>query len=155
MKFCWHQLMTVMAGPGSNPVKNGRTFRWAIMVVGCALMLLFAPPLCAQGGQTANGPPKPLGYVLPEANRPPDANDRMVMQQEHQKAEDFEKVNAARLRQINDESTKLLILARDVKVKMELAGTKPLPPELIKEAEVIELLAHDVQQKMKVTVGGS
>ena len=153
MKFCWHQFRRVMAGPGSNPGKYGGTSRWAMMIAG-ALMLLLAPTVCAQGGQTANGPPKPLGYVLPEANRPPDANDRMVMQQEHKKAEDFERVNAARLRQINDESTKLVILARDVKAKMDLAGTKPLPPELIKEAEVIELLAHAVQQKMKLTVGG-
>ncbi len=154
MKFSWLQFKTIVAGQGLIPRKRESTSRRAIMFAVGTLMLLVALPVCAQGGQTANGPPKPVGYVLPEANRPPDANDRMVMQQEHQKAEDFERVNAARLRQINDESNKLLILARDLKAKVDLAGTKPLPPELIKEAEVIELLAHDVQQKMKVTVGG-
>ena len=37
---------------------------------------------------------------------------------------------------------------------MDLLGDKPLPNRLVREAQVIELLAHDVQTKMTLSVGG-
>jgi hypothetical protein len=84
----------------------------------------------------------------------PDANDKMLMNQAHQRSENFDAANALRERQINDESLKLLILARDLKAQMDKLGDKPVPNRLLREAEVIELLAHDVQTKMTLTVKG-
>jgi hypothetical protein len=86
-------------------------------------------------------------------NQPPDANLRMKQNQKHFRQQDFDVANAARQRQITDETAKLLILARDFKSRMDKLGSEPLPPELIREAEVIEILARDVQTKVILIVG--
>jgi hypothetical protein len=86
-------------------------------------------------------------------NQPPDANLRMKQNQKHFRQQDFDVANAARQRQITDETAKLLILARDFKSRMDKLGGEPLPPELIREAEVIEILARDVQTKVILIVG--
>jgi hypothetical protein len=70
------------------------------------------------------------------------------------KQQNFDAANALRTKQIIDDTTKLLILSRDLKAKTDKIGNEPLPKILVREAEVIELLAHDVQRKMKLTVGG-
>lgn len=77
------------------------------------------------------------------------------MQESQLRRQDFDKVNAKRIQLIDDEAVKLLILARDLKAKMDKLGQGPLPPEMDREMEVIAILAHDVQEKMKLTVGGS
>lgn len=119
-------------------------FRMAMMAaLSCTL-------LCAL---QISGPPKPRTVLLPEANRPPDANDQMRMQLQEVKRQNFDAANAERMRQIADESKKLILLTKDLHAKMEKIGKEPLPAELEREAEVIELLAHDVQEKMKLTVG--
>ncbi len=71
-----------------------------------------------------------------------------------QRAQNFDAANALREKQIDDESTKLLILADDLKRQMDKLGNRPVSGRLLREAEVIELLAHDVQTKMTMTVGG-
>ena len=120
------------------------------------LAAMTAPNVIAQGagGQSISAPPKPQTLVMPEANRPPDVNEQMRMQRDHVNKENFDKANTERMRQIDDESVKLLILTMDLKAKMDRAGKGKLPPELVREAEVIEILARDVQEKMKLTVGG-
>ena len=97
--------------------------------------------------------PKPL--IMPEANPMPDANDVMTMNEKTLKKKNFDAANAERKRQIDDETAKLLILARDLNAKMENSGSGPLPTVVIREAQVIEILANDVKQKMKLTVGGN
>jgi hypothetical protein len=57
-----------------------------------------------------------------------------------------------RKRVIDDETNKLLILARDLKMKTDNLGSAPLTRTMVREAEVIELLANDVKKKMKLTV---
>jgi len=79
----------------------------------------------------------------------------MLMQQNQIAKKNFDAINALRTHQIQDESNKLLILAKDLKTQMDLLGDKPLPDRLVREAQVIELLAHDVHTKMTLTVGGS
>ena len=64
-----------------------------------------------------------------------------------------EALNALRQRQIAEETVKLLILARDLKSQMDKLGEQPMPALLLREAEVIEILARDVQAKMTLTVG--
>ncbi len=79
----------------------------------------------------------------------------MKLHQQNSKKQDFDAANAERKRQLDDESAKLLILARDLKLQMDNIGTDPLPARVLREAEVIEILARDVKEKMKMTVGGS
>jgi hypothetical protein len=97
-------------------------------------------------------PPHPI--LLPEANRPPDANDQMLMRERQKRQKNFDEANTIRAKEIAGDAANLLILARDLKAEMDRLGDNPLTPRLMREAEVIELLARDVQTKMKLTVGG-
>ena len=128
------------------------SFRAARFVVCFAAALIFAcTELRSQEGPTRD-PDRP--YIIPAANPLPDANDRMVMSEKKVKQQNFDAANALRTKQIVDDTTKLLILSKDLKAKTDKLGNEPLPKTLVREAEVIELLAHDVQRKMKLTVGG-
>jgi hypothetical protein len=114
--------------------------------------------ICGQFSRSQNpqGPsviPHPI--IIPQVNRVPDANDQMKMKDQHAKQQNFDAANARRAQEINDDATKLLILARDLNAEIAKLGDKPLPNKLLREAEVIELLAHDVQNKMTLTVGPS
>jgi hypothetical protein len=123
-------------------------------IVAGAIFLICTPSFVLTGQNAISAPPRPSSILLPEVNRLPDANAVMKMKQLHQKKENFDAVNALREQQINDESAKLLILAKDLKTQMDKLGDKPVPNRLLREAEVIELLAHDVQTKMTLTVSG-
>ncbi len=130
----------------------------AAMVLGIAILgMVFALQMSAgsASGQSVSAPPKLEGYILPAANRPPDANDRMLMSDRRTRNQNFDKANAERMMKISDETAKLLILTADLKARMDKIGRGPYPPEVAKEMQVIEILAHDVQEKMKLTVGGS
>lgn len=124
-----------------------------VAAIGILTFCALSTPVPGQNGISA--PPRPNSILLPEANRSPDANDRMIMDQAAQKRKNFDAANELREKQINDESTKLLILAADLKTQMDKLGDEPPPEKLLREAEVIELLAHDVQSKMTMTVKGS
>jgi len=86
-------------------------------------------------------------------NQPLDANLRIKQNQKRFSQQDFDVVNTARQHQISDETAKLLLLALDFKARMDKLGSQPLPRELMREAEVIEILAHDVQTKVTLIVG--
>jgi hypothetical protein len=136
--------------------RRPRTILHAAIGLGIAtLCMLPATPVHAQGGQSVSAIPKPEGYIIPAANRPPDANDRLLMSDRQTKNQNFDKANAERMLKIADETAKLLILTEDLKARMDKIGRGPYPPEVAKEMQVIELLAHDVQEKMKLSVGGS
>lgn len=86
-------------------------------------------------------------------NQPPDANTQLRARAKRARRQNFDAANALRIRQIATETANLLILARDLQVQIDKNAGAALPALLIREAEVIELLAHDVQAKMTVTVG--
>jgi hypothetical protein len=118
-----------------------------------ALLSWFATQLGA--AQVMNGSAShPNSIHLPEDSNPPDANDVMLMNQNQIKKRDFDAANALRQKQIDEDTAKLLILAKDFDAQISKLGNKPLPSRLLREAEVIELLAHDVHTKMTLTVGG-
>lgn len=75
------------------------------------------------------------------------------MRERNARKENFEAANAMRKRLLDDEALKLLILAQDLKAKTDKLGSGPLPPLVEKEASLIEFLAKDVKEKMKLTVG--
>lgn len=118
--------------------------------------LLSCRAVAAQSDNTAapSQPPHPTSIIRPEANRPPDKNEQMRMQQKKLVRRNFDAVNALRAKQIADESAKLLILANDLRAQIENLGKGAMTKRMMREAEVIELLAHDVQTKMTMTVGG-
>jgi hypothetical protein len=96
----------------------------------------------------AEGTPRPI--VIP--NRSLDTHELKELAEKNERKRNFDAANAARKLQIDDETNRLLILARDLKEKTDKMGSGRLPAQLVREAEVIELLANDVKQKMKLTV---
>jgi hypothetical protein len=98
-------------------------------------------------------PNKPV--LLPAANRLPDANDRMEMDQQQSKKSKFEAANAVRRKQITDDAAKLLELATELKAAVDKTDKDTLSLEVIRKADTIERLAKGVKEKMKLTVGAS
>jgi hypothetical protein len=86
-------------------------------------------------------------------NQPPDPNALLRSRNRQTGLQKFDAANALRQSQIVEETVKLLILARDLKSQMDKVGDQPLPAMLLREAEVIEILARDVQAKMTLTIG--
>jgi hypothetical protein len=119
-------------------------------MLGTAALLATA----AQTGQepATAGPEKP--YIIPSANPMPDANARMQMHDKQAKEQSFEAANLERKRQLSDDSTKLLTLAMSLKAEVDKTNKDTLSLNVIRKADEIEKLAHNVKEKMKLTVGG-
>jgi hypothetical protein len=133
---------------------NPRWLRPCDLLVGCALLVCagLAPlPASAQ----SNGPQIDRPYLLPEANRLPDANQQMKMRDTQVKQQSFDAANAERKKQLSDDSSKLLTLAMALKAEVDKTNKDMLSLNVIRKADEIEKLAHNVKEKMKVTVGGS
>jgi hypothetical protein len=96
---------------------------------------------------------KPI--LLPEANRLPDANAQMSMREQQDKKKTFEAANVERKRQISDDSARLLKLASDLKAEVDKTSKDTLSLAVIRKADEIEKLAHNVKEKMKLTVGSN
>jgi hypothetical protein len=85
----------------------------------------------------------------------PDANTQMQMHDQQSKAQSFAAANAERKKQIAEDTAKLLKLANDLKSEVEKTNKDTLSLNVIRKADEIERLAHNVKEKMKLTVGGS
>ncbi|HVZ82190.1 MAG TPA: hypothetical protein VG893_00850 [Terracidiphilus sp.] len=140
------------AGDTSSVVWRGIAASLCHAILGCAALIVALTSAAALHAQNVPPPPPPHPIIIPLANRLPDANDQMVMREAASQHQNFEAANALRFRQINDDTAKLLILAQDLKAKMSALGKKPVPERLQREAAVIELLAHDIQARMVLTV---
>jgi hypothetical protein len=103
-------------------------------------------------GQQSPNVDKP--YLLPEANRLPDANDQMKMRQTQDKQQSFDAANTERKKQLSDDSAKLLTLAMALKAEVDKTNKDMLSLNVIRKADEIEKLARNVKEKMKLTVGG-
>lgn len=100
-------------------------------------------------------PPKPHPILMPEANRPPDANEVMLMREQQAKKQNYEAANIERKKQLDDDSTRLLKLAANLKAELDKSSTEALSPDAIAKVGEIERLAHIVKEKMKLTVGSN
>jgi hypothetical protein len=98
-------------------------------------------------------PEKPL--QVPDANRPPDANQQMAMQDQQAKNKNVDATNIERKRQITDDSARLLKLASDLKAEVDKTSKDTLSLGVIRKAEEIEKLAHNVRDKMKLTMASN
>jgi len=91
----------------------------------------------------------------PLPSRMPDANDQMRMREERTKTQNFEAANNERKRQIAEDSAKLLKLATELKAEVDKTTKDMLSLTVIRKADEIERLAHNVKDKMKLTVGAN
>jgi hypothetical protein len=97
-------------------------------------------------------PDKP--YLMPEANRLPDKNDQMKLNEQQEKQQDFEAANTVRKKQISEDSAKLLTLAMALKAEVDKTNKDTLSLNVIRKADEIEKLAKSVKEKMKLSIGG-
>ncbi|HTX76934.1 MAG TPA: hypothetical protein VMD29_12070 [Terracidiphilus sp.] len=148
-----------MAHPSAKKSHRRYGSAYAACLCACAGFLLTAfwgpAAAAAQQGQEplANPLPHPTSIILPAANRAPDANDRMEMQDQRLKRASYEAANAERKRQLDSDSALLLKLASELKAEIDRTPPDMLSLSIVRKAEEIERLAHDVQVKMKLTVG--
>jgi len=91
----------------------------------------------------------------PLPSRMPGANDQMRMREERTKTQNFEAANNERKRQIAEDSAKLLKLATELKAEVDKTTKDMLSLTVIRKADEIERLAHNVKDKMKLTVGAN
>jgi hypothetical protein len=108
--------------------------------------------------QQGYSPTSPLHpYDQAAAIHVPDANDRMLMDQQAKQSKEakFEAANAARRKQISDDAAKLLELATELKSAVDKTDKDTLSLDVIRKADTIERLAKGVKEKMKLTVGAS
>jgi hypothetical protein len=98
-------------------------------------------------------PDKPT--LSPEANRLPDVNDQMQMREQQGKQQDYTAANVERRKQIADDSARLVKLATELKTEVDKTTKDTLSLGVIRKADEIEKLAHNVKEKMKLTVGAS
>jgi len=120
---------------------------WAQAITGVALLVTL---VC--GAQSIN-PDKPIHN--PALTTPPDANAQMRMREEQTKKQNFDAANAERKKQLADDSTRLLKLATDLKAEVDKTTKDTLSLTVIRKADEIERLAHNVKEKMKLTMGAN
>ena len=107
--------------------------------------------------QQANQPPQYVekSYPVPAGNQLPDTNAQMKMHQKQALKKNFDAANMERKRQIESDTAELVELARELKAAVQNRRQDKSPTDAIRKAELIERLAHDVREKMKLTATGS
>jgi hypothetical protein len=93
-----------------------------------------SPPAHGQGpGPASNASPQPVSSLKSETGN-------------------SDAANTDRKKQIADEGANLLKLATDLKAEVDKTTKDTLSLNVIRKADQIEKLAHDVKEQMKVTV---
>jgi hypothetical protein len=134
----------------SFTMRRAKASFWAL-TAGTAVALAVLPSFVRT--IAAQSQPRPHPIILPEANRLPDANDQMEMREKNMKKQQFEAANNERLRQMNKESEGLLTVAMALKAEVDNSNKSgQLSANAIRKADTIEKLAHNVKEKMKLTV---
>ena len=95
----------------------------------------------------------PNSGIPPEANSLPNENDQMRMREQKTAKQNFDAINLVRKKQIAEDSNNLVTVAMALKAEVDSTTTKKFSPNALHKAERIERLAHDVKQKMQLTVG--
>ena len=114
-----------------------------------ALMVLAGPANSRQD----NFHQAPLsGGMPPEANSLPNVNDQMRMREQKTAKQNFDAINLVRKKQIAEDSNNLVTVAMALKAEVDSTTTKKFSPTALHKVERIERVAHDVKQKMQLTV---
>jgi hypothetical protein len=123
----------------------------------CVLLTLLAVQAdTALAGQRAMQPPRPSKpFISPDSNHLPDANDLMEMRDQKAGQEDYAAANAERKKQIADDSANLLRLATGLKAEVDKTSKDTLWLDDIRRIDEIERLAHNVKEKMKLSMGAN
>jgi len=127
--------------------QSGLSVRGLVLLTGCILLVALSQR-AGSGQQTNPLPNRPI--VIPNRTLSPDEMKQLT--DKNARKRKFDAANAARKQVIDNETNNLLILARDLKAKTDNLGSDPPSPMMLREAAMIEILANDVKEKMKLTV---
>ncbi len=143
------------AGSPAPPPHKTRALRAAAWLLAGLGIVSLAYRVNSQtpGPPSSTNPNRPI--LIPEANRPPDANAQMAMRDQQSKKQNMDAANMERKRQITDDSARLLKLASDLKTEVDKTSKDTLSLGVIRKADEIERLAHNVKEKMKLTIGSN
>jgi|ERR1700733_1629423 len=94
-------------------------------------------------------------HLPPELNRVPDSNQANDINSQRAEKQGLETADAERKRQIDNDTSKLLKLATDLKAEVNKTSKDTLSINVIRKAEQIEKLAHRVEETMKLAEGSS
>jgi nitric oxide reductase activation protein len=120
------------------------------------MMLVCLAAIAPLAGVAQGSVMKTNGHTLPPIlTDPPDKNAQIAMQEgrQEQQKQNFAAANAERKKQIAEDTEKLLKLATDLKTEVDKTDKDTLSLNVIRKAEAIEKLAHNVKEKMKLTAG--
>ncbi len=118
------------SGARATGQPSGR--HWGRVFACCVIMAAFASAFApGQENRNTNANGAPNGTVMPgsQRNLVPDANQRMLLNEQQAKKQNFEAVNAARKKLIADESALLLKLATDLKTEVDKTNKDTLSIE--------------------------
>jgi len=121
-----------------------------VAVTGAALLAVHAQDTAqaAPNGQ----PPRVQESVI---HQPDTSNEERKTGGAPARQPDVDAASAERKAQLSDESARLLTLAVALKAEVDKTNKDMLSLNVIRKAEEIEKLAHDVKAKMKLSAGGS
>ena len=142
------------APSGALTIGQATARHWARILACCVVIAAFAS--IVGPGQLPNDR-KPNPSVMPD-NQPnvlPDVNQQMLMHQQQASKRNFEAVNAERRKAIVGESALLLKLATDLKAEVDKSNKDTLSLNVIRRADLVEKLAHDMKEKMKLSVAAN
>ncbi|HKF46994.1 MAG TPA: hypothetical protein VKB38_06510 [Terracidiphilus sp.] len=139
------------------------SLRWLARVAAATVLIAAAAPYGLNqqapgpvGQMQGSGPQSsPTAESQASINHLADANDKMLVNDQHHKTASFEAANKERQRQIADDAARLLELATQLKAEVDKTGKDTLSLNVIRKADTIEKLAKGVEEKMKLTVGAS
>lgn len=135
----------------SSVALTGRVARACACLAVVALATAPCDLSLAQQVELNQAQPK-QSIIDPAANRPPDKNEQMQMQDQAKRRAGYEAANLERKKQLQEDSQMLLKLATDLKEELDKASRDTLSLGVVHKAEEIERLAHSVQVKMKLTM---
>ncbi len=124
-------------------------------VFACLAAIAVCTGSAQQASQVAPGQFVKPDIPVADSNRLPDANAQTAMRDRQTSQQKFEAANAARKKQIADDSARLLKLAADLKAEVDKTSKDTLSLTVIRKADEIERLAHAVKEKMKLSVGAN
>lgn len=125
------------------------------MIRGAVLSLFAAAMAPLDRGAQILAPNGEKHYPNGDANRLPEPSDQIRMRDQQTKKYNFEVANAERKRQLSEDATQLLELAKELKIEVDKTSKDTLSLSVMRKAEIIEKLAHGVREKMKLTIGAS
>jgi hypothetical protein len=130
------------------------TGRTRIVAFLLAMSAVAVPCDFSQAPQATATQPRQM-IIDPAANRPPDKNEQMEINERNATKATYEAANAERKRQLADDSAALLQLSNELKAELDKTTKDTLSLDVVRKADEIARLAHNVQVKMKLTVNAA